>query len=283
MAHFNVRTTGIDIFVFILQLASLMVLVAIPIIYFLGLSHYTFITNSNPPGGCGSIPTATDFRPAASVPIYSGLPLEMQCQILYYGWNYFVLMTDLVRFLYPFVFLIYTNYIRQWTVAVIFVGLFVIFNIWEIIKFVILLLGIRDPNTYWYAFAPEAQSPNASLEFLIIFYTTIATIVYNVISIGAVLVLSMFSKNAIESEQSMGFSGSEFLQSQIGERIGIASRIGEKIGSMLGFVPVIRQRKINNSNTIGYYNSEIGVNNEDNTGPKRRKRVFRRAKHNSVT
>lgn len=203
MSNFFVKTSLLDNILLLGNLLAFLYIIWIYLEYVLALSHYVFITGCTPSTATCPAPT-NNFRPAGNVPEYVALPESTQVDILFNGFWYFVLTSDMLRPLIAFFWLLIGSYIRQrvilWLHAIILLVAVAI----ELPKLIIFIIAYFNPTSRWFAWSPLGFSSIPSTEFVIILWSSIITSIYIVIQYAMNLFLIRSITDAKKTERMRG-------------------------------------------------------------------------------
>ncbi len=229
MATFNVKSTVFEILKYIGYMLAVLLFVAVALHALFSVTRIVFITDCTP--SCLTdltFPLSTNFRPASEVPEYAALSVDIQKRIVFFGWDYIMIVTD--TFLRPFYSMYYffsMAFAREKPIYAFFLVLSAIVGIFEAVKLIIRIVALIDVPDYWFAWAPNNSSTDASFEFMYTFYMSIATVAY---IIGMSIVVGVMSGQAAAALKTEKLEGTEPVE-----------EIGSAIGVPLPFpVPVVR-------------------------------------------
>lgn len=221
MATFFTKSTLYEVLKFVGHILAILLFIAVGVHYIFSVSRLVFITDCSP--SCISsimFPIATNFRPASEVPEYAILPTSMQQRIVFYGWDYFVIISDVfLRPMYSMFWFFSISFARELGIYAFFIVLSTIVGIWEATKIVLRLVAYFDVTNYWYAYAPNASSAVASFEFKYTLWMTIGTLAY-IIVMGIIAgIMSSQAAAALKKEKREGTVPTETIGASISRRL----------------------------------------------------------------
>jgi len=212
MVDFRVKTQLLDVVRFVGSIVNLAFIVGVFLVAIFATTHYTYITNTNPPSPLYPPYGLPDFRPAIDVPALAPQSVLYQEQALYGFTAYFLIETNWLRILFPILWYFSMQYIKNPTFFFLPAAVFFLAGIIEIIRFIIFLVLRLTPALYFIVTYPNIAAVESN-EFKWLFWSTLVTIGYLAVMIILVIIIIIQSKQAGEEERQ------EFIENRIGTRM----------------------------------------------------------------